>query len=149
MAELQAKKTIVINASAEAIWKIMADISAWPRWFPTIREAGPLAGAALAPGSTLYFKAAVAGPAMKLKVKVSESRPPKKLAWTGGMLGVSAVHGFDFEPEGQATRVTSWENFTGPMVGVLKLIMTEEKLGRLHQEWIEALKTEAEKGRAG
>ena len=59
---------------------------------------------------------------------------------------MSAVHGFDFEAQGDSTRVTSKEVFQGPMTGFLKLFFGDDDLGRLHQDWIQALKAEAEKG---
>ena len=145
MAELKAEKSIVVNAPIEKVWKLMLDIPGWPKWFPALKAAGPVSGAPLAQGSVLSFKLALMGPALTMKVSVIESQPPRRVAWTGGMLGVSAVHSFDFETQGGKTKVISKEAFQGPMVGFLKIFFNDAALGKLHQDWIEALKVAAEK----
>lgn len=145
MAEIKAEKAIEINAPADQVWKLMLDIAGWSRWFAPIKTAGPISGQPLAKGSVFFFKLALAGPAMKMKVSVVESEPPKRVAWTGGMLGVSAVHSFEFQAQGNKTKVVSKEVFQGPMVGFLKIFFNDAALGKLHQAWITALKAEAEK----
>jgi len=145
MAEIKAEKSIVVNAPVEKVWKLMLDVASWPQWFPTLKTAGLVSGDSLAKGSVFYFKLALKGPALKMKVAVVESEPRKRVAWTGGMLGVHAVHSFDFEAEGQKTKVVSKEVFQGPMVGALKILFNDADLARLHQDWIQALKAAAEK----
>jgi hypothetical protein len=146
MAEIKTEKVIVVKAPVEKIWKLMLDIGSWPRWFPTLKAAGAIAGEPLAQGSVFSFKLALMGPALNMKVTVVESKPNRRVAWAGGMLGVSAVHSFDFTAQGQQTKVVSKEVFQGPMVGFLKIFFNDDDLGKLHQDWIAALKAEAEKG---
>ena len=145
MAEIKAEKTIEINAPADKLWKLMQDIPAWPKWFPSLKAAGAVSGQPMAKGSVLYFKLGLVGPAMKMQVTVTESVPNQRVTWAGGMLGVTGVHSFDFQAQGNQTKVISRETLQGPMVGFLKILFGDDDLGKLHQDWITALKAEAEK----
>jgi len=145
MAEIKAEKTIMVNAPADKIWRVMLEVASWPRWFPALKGAGMVSGQPLAKDSVLWFKLALVGPALPMRVRVTESVPAKRVAWMGGMLGVTGVHSFDFEAQGDKTRVTSREVLQGPMVGLMKLLFNDDDLGRLHQDWIQALKAAAEK----
>jgi uncharacterized membrane protein len=144
MAEIKTEKAIEINAPVDKVWKLMLDIPSWPRWFPTLKAAGMISGQPLAQGSVFYFKLGLVGPAMNMKVTITASEPNKRVAWAGGMLGVRGWHSFDFQAQGNKTRVISKEALTGPMVPVMKILFNDDDLGRLHQDWIQALKAEAE-----
>lgn len=147
MAEIKAEKSIIVNAPAENIWRVMLEVAGWPQWFPALKGAGLVSGSALAKDSVLWFKLALVGPALPMRVRVIESVPARRVAWQGGMLGVSGMHSFEFEPQGDnKTRVTSREVLSGPLAGLLKLLFNDDDLGRLHQEWIQALKAKVEKG---
>ncbi|OGP58863.1 MAG: hypothetical protein A2V67_19300 [Deltaproteobacteria bacterium RBG_13_61_14] len=147
MAEIKTEKAIEINAPVDKVWKLMLDIPSWPRWFPTLKAAGMISGQPLAQGSVFYFKLGLVGPAMNMKVTITASEPNKRVAWAGGMLGVTGVHSFDFEAQGDKTRVTSREVLQGPMVGLMKLLFNDDDLGKLHQDWNSALKAEAERSK--
>jgi len=112
-----------ISAPASAIWHELLDANAWPAWKPFIRRIR-FAGSRLGPESrftmTIAVKARGAG-----GVRVCAFDAPRRIAWTGGLpSAVISVHGFDLEAIGSRTRVTSWEEFTGALVGLMKLFVT-------------------------
>jgi len=146
MAEIKTEKAILVNAPADKLWKLLQDIPSWPRWFPTLKAAGMISGQPLAKGSVFYFKLGLVGPAMNMKVTIMESEPNQRVAWAGGMLGVRGFHSFDLQAQGNKTRVISKEALTGPMVPFMKIMFNDDDLGKLHQDWNQALKDEAEKG---
>jgi hypothetical protein len=105
---------IDVAAPPEDCWRVFADLSTWPRWFPFLRSA-PVGD--LRPGGRLQlaFGAGPASiPAMPVRVTLAEWEPLKRARWTGGALGIKGDHVFEFAVNIPGlTRVTSRECFSG------------------------------------
>jgi len=138
-----------IAAPASTIWNELLNANAWPAWKPFIRRIR-FAGSRLGPESQFTMTIAVKGPAVPVAVRVCAFDAPRRIAWTGGLPGaVISVHGFDLDELGSRTRVTSWEEFTGALVGLMKLFVTPADLAGLHDRWLDAIqKRMAAKGTA-
>jgi len=146
MAELRMERSIEVEATPEQIWEFMVDIGSWSEWKPFLISAAPVSGSPLTLGSKLKFKPRMGPLPITLKVEIIESNPPHRFAWTGGGPGLKAVHSFDFKDAGAGkTQVISWEEFKGIGVNLLKLFVSEEDLGILHDDWVRAIKEKAEK----
>ena len=64
----------------------------------------------------------------------------------GNRQGITvSVHRFIFEPGGSKTLVTSREEFTGALVGLMLKIVKEKDLFSLHDNWLAAVRKRAEK----
>lgn len=136
---------MVINASAETLWELMCDVNKWPQWKPFIISSSILSGSPLGLGSVLQFKPKLGPAPINLKVKISVFDKPRKLGWSGGGPGVTAFHGFEFEDAGGGkTRVISKETFEGIGVKILKLVIPQSKLEKLHEDWLEAIRIKIE-----
>ena len=72
--------SIIITASADAIWGILTDASRWPDWNTTIDKIE--GNIAIGQRVTVYAKAS---PGRAFPLKVAEFVPPKRMVWTGGM----------------------------------------------------------------
>ena len=72
--------TIAIRASAEAIWSILTDASAYPSWNSTVDKVeGRIAAGEKV---TVHAKAS---PGRAFPLTVSAFEPPRRMVWTGGM----------------------------------------------------------------
>jgi len=137
-APLYAKKEVIINASAEKIWKIQTDINKWPSWQKDVTEA-KLKGE-LKKGTEFSWKAK----GMNINSTIEEVEPKNKIGWSGKSFGMSAVHIWYFEKTGDKTKVISEESLSGTFPKLIKLIkpnFLEQSL----EKSLKKLKTQAEK----
>jgi hypothetical protein len=149
MGRFVVEKSVEVNAPAGAVWEQMVAVLRWPEWKPFIQKARIGGGyESLTNGSTLKFSILIGGPAaIPLSVKVTEFNIPSRLAWSGGVPGLFfATHSFDFQEKQGQTVVTSREEFSGALLGLVKLMLSEEDFEKLHQEWVQAIKKRLEKG---
>lgn len=132
MKRFEASTTIA--APAEAVWRVLADIAAWPTWDPntTVAEGVPVKDAALT------FRFAYAG--QPVGVRVTAIDEPFLLEWTGGNEQVTGVRTHRLTPDGEGSRVEVSQVFTGPAVAQLQL----PDLNKAFAEFLAALKTRVE-----
>lgn len=87
-----------IAAPADAVWQLLVDLQAWPRWGPTVRSAALADGAAFEVGSAGRVWTAAGVP---LPFVICELDPGR--AWGWRVAGVPATrHGV--EPDGECCR---------------------------------------------
>ncbi len=145
MPEMKVERALEVNASPRQLWDWMAAIENWPHWKPFIVSSSLVSGLPLEKGSKLRFKPKMGPAPINLTVRISESDPPNRLAWSGGGPGLAAVHSFDFEDLGNDhTRIVTREVFKGPAVWLLKLFVSQKNLEKLHEQWLEAFQKKAE-----
>ena len=99
-----------VAATPESCWRVFADLTRWPRWFPFLRSvSGELE---LGGRMTLQMGA---GPAnLPIHITVEELVQAERVRWIGGKLGVRGNHSFVFSTHAAGlTRVTSREEFSG------------------------------------
>jgi uncharacterized protein YndB with AHSA1/START domain len=88
-----------IDAPAEAVWKVLVDTDAWPRWGPTVAE-GEVDGGVLALGATGTVITPVGIP---LPFTIIEFEPGRR--WTWSVAGVPATS-HAVEPDGDGCRAS-------------------------------------------
>ena len=136
---------MLIDAPVQKIWDEILDVHKWPEWKDFVKST-KFSGQALAPGSKFKMKIQVKGPAMTFAVKITDFDEQKVLAWQGGLPGgLTAKHGFIFEPKDGKTNVISWEEFKGPLVGLMLKLVKPKDLESLHHRWLIAIKQRVEK----
>ncbi|MGZ4902872.1 MAG: SRPBCC family protein [Halobacteriota archaeon] len=135
---------IAINASAERVWYILTDFSAFPQWNPFIRRISgePTVGITL---DVLLQPSGQRSTPFHPKVLVAE--PPRELRWLGRVWGIPKLfdgeHAFTIERlDKNSVRFIQQEVFTGVLVSLLgnTLRATERSFGEMN----EALKARAE-----
>ena len=113
--------TIDISATAERLWSILTDLTAYPSWNPFIRaiegsiEAGQRLNVSIQPAG---------GKAMTFRPTVLLATPNTELRWLGRLLIPGIFDGEHyFKIARMATgrvRFTQGEKFSGVMVGMVK-----------------------------
>lgn len=137
-APLYAKKDTIIFASIDKVWSLLTEINLWPRWQPDVTSA-KLEGD-LSAGVIFKWKAK----GLNITSTIREVEPLKRIGWTGNSIGMSAIHFWSFEPQGNFTRVTTEESLNGWFPGLLK-IFDPTFLNKSLSGSLQVLKTEAEK----
>ena len=85
-APVYSETSVHIEASPDVVWRLMTEVDGWPAWNPDIATAS--IDRPLAPGARITWKA---GPGTITSV-VADVEPEERLAWTGSLLGIKAVH---------------------------------------------------------
>jgi hypothetical protein len=109
--------TILIDASPDAIWRLLTDKSAYEQWDPGVtRVDGRIAAGEKV---TVYTEIS---PDRAFPVTVSEFVPGKKMVWSSGMpLGLfKGARTFTLTPQGDGrTRYHVREEFTGLLLPII------------------------------
>ncbi len=109
--------TIDIDAPPQRVWDVLVNTDAWPTWDPSCER---IEGDVVLGGKVKAFTKLAPGRAFP--VKVAELDAPRRMTWQGGMpLGLfRGVRTFDVEPRGDGVRFTLREQFSGPMLALIK-----------------------------
>ncbi len=127
----------------EHVWKKFQDIEQWAWWNKVIARAKWIEGQPWTKGSRFELEF-IRPKSMKLKPVVVESAPPNRVAWVGKGSGLAGEHWFSFESQGDTTIIKTWEDFSG-FGTVFFGSGTKQAVVKMYQEWLEALKLEAER----
>ncbi|MEU8800357.1 SRPBCC family protein [Spirillospora sp. NPDC048819] len=134
-APVTSSSDIVIDAPAQEVWDVLADLRGWETWAPGFRVR---ALDAVEPGRE--FRWAQDGTPLRSRFAVVD--PGRELSWTGSSLGLyRAVDRMVLTPEGGRTRVTLQESLAGPLV---RRVFGARKLRATHETRLKALKTHVE-----
>ena len=131
--------SLTIDASPDRIWAIFADLERWGEWNPACSNAAAVAGQLWKPGAVFRFTIKPWWRAVTFQATVVESSPPSRVLWLGKGGGVYGQQTFTFEPDGGGTLVTSYEVFSGPMLGLMPLFAPPAKLREGMTRLLEAL----------
>lgn len=135
-----------IDAPPERVWTVLADVSRWPEWLPTVSAVEPLD----APPLTLGARYRVLQPKLRPAIwTVTLLEPGQRFAWESQSPGMRAIgdHRVAPSPSG-GTDVVLRVDFQGPVAFLAKLLA-----GGLTQDYVareaRALKERVEAGEAG
>jgi uncharacterized protein YndB with AHSA1/START domain len=134
-----AGREIEIGAPLEVVWDVLTGVDDWPRWF-TEGESAAIAGP-VAPGTTFRMKGRAPG---TIKARIESAEKPHVLAWTGRVLGISAIHVWRLDRSDAGTRVQTQESMEGFPVRLLRAAL-QKKLDSLLETWLRDMKIEAER----
>lgn len=128
----------VVAAKAERLWDIITNVQSWPEWQGTSYikpdKAGPLKE-----GSA--FVAELGG--VKWNLSVTKADMPCSICWEGRILGLNAVHAWEFHEEEGKTRVVTRESMYGWLL-FLTYPIIKRRLQKYDDRWLVALKSKAE-----
>ena len=136
-APVTAAGRITIAAEPELVWELLADINRWPEWNADVASAslpGPVAS-----GQVFRWKA---GPATLVST-IQTVDEPDEISWTGRTMGMSAVHVWRLERDGDTTVVHTEESWDGLPARLLPRTM-RKSLQKTLDSWLGVLKTTAE-----
>lgn len=113
------EKSIIINASAEKVWKVLTDFGSWEKWNSFITKSEGKAEV----GTKLRNTFDNEGKEMIFKPKVLKAEPNKELIWIGRLFmpGIfDGTHGFRIEEiDSNQVKFTNYENFKGLLSGMI------------------------------
>jgi uncharacterized protein YndB with AHSA1/START domain len=135
-APVQATRSVQITAPLGKVWSILTGVSDWERWHPYLKDArleGPFsADTQLTDGGFI-----------KHKLRIAKVVPGALAMLYGTMAGYKGITRWDVKQvNGARTEVSFTESAAGFMIGTL---YSNRKLGEHLQNWLNALKAEAER----
>jgi len=134
-----ASAEVVILAPLSVVWSILTKIDDWNRWNPDVSRVelrGPLT-----PGTEFHWKVRSGA---SIVSTLQEVEPERRVAWTGRMLGIRAVHVWTFEEQDGGVLVRSEESFDGFIVRLFAGSMRRTLASSL-EKGVRALKAECER----
>lgn len=134
----------VIDAPAEAVWRLLSDASSYERWN---RAVVSIEGH-IAEGSQIRL-VSIADPKRTFKLTVTEVRAPNHMVWADGMpLGLfKGRRTFTITDRTGACEFSMVEDFTGPLAGLITRAIPD--LTPSFETFADGLKAEAEAEAAG
>ena len=128
---------LLINAPAQTIWSLVAEIDRWPSWNPAVKSA-KLNGA-FEVGTTFDWKSG----GISIVSTLQEIEPSSKLVWTGKAIGTRAIHVWSFQNAPTGVLVCTSESFEGWLVSLMRKAM-QKTLDESLVAWLNELKRRAE-----
>lgn len=126
-----------IDAPLATVWELHTDIASWPTWNTDIDEAelnGPLM-----PGNSFSWRTH----GLEITSTVHELVPGERIVWGGPADGITGMHVWTFEQNGDHVAVRTEESWSGAPVAA-----AADHLGKaLHdslEKWLYHLKARAE-----
>lgn len=108
-----------VEASPDALWKVVAEVERWPAFIATMRRVERLDGKEPGPGSLVR----IAQPRMPvLTWRITEWTPGRSFAWQSTSGGVTTTGTHAVAPRGDGSSLTLGIDQTGllaPLVGLL------------------------------
>ncbi|HZG92684.1 MAG TPA: SRPBCC domain-containing protein [Pseudonocardia sp.] len=135
----QYESSVLIEASPEAVWAVLADASQYPAWDSGVSGVD---GDIVDGGKIVVRTGAPSGRAFPVLVALD---PPRMMVWTGGLpLGLfRGVRTFSLDDApGGATLFTLHEEFSGPLLGLVR--RTPPDLGPSSDRFTRGLKARVE-----
>ncbi len=137
-APVQTRKTITINAPAEKVWQVFADVNHWPAWNPEVTKA--TLTAPFQAGSVIEWESA----GFPIRSELQTVEPYTTIGWAGEAFGSFAIHVWHLDEHNGQTTVVVEESMEGWMVLLMQRYLQPE-LHAATERWLRALKQEAER----
>lgn len=142
MAQLSTRRQLAVKASPGLVWDILTDINAWSEWQSAISSAR--ASVPLAEGSRFKWKSG----GLTIASTVQSVELNHRITWTGKSIGTDARHTWTVEAQNGGALVSTEEQTSGWLVGMLKLFMPSF-LDKSLDVWMRDLKVKAEAAAGG
>lgn len=138
------RKEVLIDAPLSVVWNVFSRMEDWRQWNQVCRNCCYLEGNEMALDTCFSFEIAPLFFPMRVKPRITKCEPGREVVWTGGRLGVQAEHTFLFSEKNGRVSVLSEEAFKGPLLVFGRLLRVPQRLHRLTEEFMDAIKRQAE-----
>jgi hypothetical protein len=129
---------LLINATVQRIWNLVAEIDNWPSWNPAVKSA-KLNGT-FEVGTTFNWKSR----GISIVSTLQEIQPTTtRIAWTGKAIGTRAIHTWSLQPTAAGVLVLTSESLEGWLVSLMRKAM-QKSLDESLVAWLKELKQRAE-----
>lgn len=134
-APVQARRSIIVNATLEQAWSTLTEVSDWPRWYPYLANA-KLHGEFI-PGTRLTY-----GGLFKHHLRIAKVEQRRLVMIYGTLMGYTGITQWKLDDVGGGrTSVTFTESSDGFLI---RTVFSSGSLGKHLQEWLERLKAAVE-----
>ncbi|MFI5779484.1 SRPBCC family protein [Nocardia sp. NPDC051570] len=126
-----------IAAPIDRVWALHTAIDDWPAWHDDITAArldGPLR-----PGAVFHWSTT----GLDIESTVYAVSAPHRILWGGPAQGITGIHCWTFESDGNGTLVHTEESWDGDPVRENQEFLTKALTDSLHS-WLEILRRTAE-----
>ncbi len=138
------EELVDIAAPVESVWRLFLDYGKWRDWNPVCLGMKPLGqGTAFGLGWRFELRLKFGPLRLRFKPIILENTTPQVIRWLGGSAGIYGTHWFIFEKTETGSRVTSYEEFTGPLRWLIYPIRGWTR--KMFRAWLEAMKAQVEK----
>jgi len=142
---LRIQHSVTVPRPPERVWAVFQDLPGWPKWNPATPSATWLTEGQWRRGARMQLTLRLKGRRMTVRSEVVTIEPNRRVTWVGRRLGVVERHSFTFEADGDGTRVTTVETFSGPLLFLVRLLMSPTRLQAMLVQWLEALRAKAQR----
>ena len=140
---------VEIDAPADAVWAVVADVTGQPRWMTDLKAVEALSSGPIGVGSRYRGRVRILGITVDDPVEITEFDPPRRFAirHDGRFTGSGII---DLEPvgDGSRTRVTWNETLVPPVLPHLGAAIGAPILSAVFQADLDRLKVLVEDGEA-
>jgi uncharacterized protein YndB with AHSA1/START domain len=132
---------IDIDAPPEAVWNVIVQAETWPAWYEGAENVKVSNGTngVLGPRSTFTWSTM----GLDFTSTVTEFEPPYRLSWESRKSTIQGYHAWLIIRTDTGSRVVTEESQYGFMT-LLQKVFVPNKLHRLHDVWLNQIKTRAE-----
>ena len=141
---MQTVERVIIQATPDAVWRVLADVERWPTWTPTVEHVQPLTPDGLRIGARYRITQPKLRPAI---YEVTECAPHKALTWVQKAAGATMIADHRLIGDNASTEVElsfATEGLMGAILGsmyakrIAEYVKTEARSLRLHCEQLAA-----------
>ena len=135
---------ITINAPLAVVWSVFERMEDWREWNTVCANCCLLKGEKMAAGTCFSFEMKPYFFPIKVEPRIVKCDPAREVIWEGRRFGIHAVHRFEFTEKGDKVILLSAEEFRGPLVGLVRLLMIPRRLHHLTRQLMQSIKLKAE-----
>jgi hypothetical protein len=138
------REEIEIAAPLPIVWGVFSALEEWDDWNTACQSCNFIEGEQMATGACFSFVVRPFTLPIKVKPRITECDPGKKVVWEGERLGIHAVHTWTFRETNGTVTFISHEEFSGPLIWLARLILVPRRLHSLTRQLLASVKREAE-----
>jgi len=143
-AAIVVEESVEIAAPVEAVWRFFLNFVKWPEWNPICLGVRSLVqGTSFGLGWRFELRLKCGPLKLRFEPIILENTTPQVIRWLGGTAGLYGMHWFIFEKTETGSRVTSYEEFIGPLRWLIYPLRGWTK--EMFRTWLGALKAQVEK----
>jgi hypothetical protein len=135
---------ITINAPLPVVWGVFERMEDWQEWNTVCANCCILEGEKMTTGTCFSFEMTPYFFPIKVVPRIVKCEPGREVIWEGRRFGIHAVHRFTFTEDGDRVRLLSVEEFRGPLVGLVRLLMVPRRLHHLTRQLMHSIKLKSE-----
>jgi uncharacterized protein YndB with AHSA1/START domain len=137
--------TVHIDAPPDDVWRILADVSTWPRWTSSMRSVEPISDGPLAVGKRVRVHQPRLAP---MTWTVTELDPQRSFVWEGRTPGIRVVAGHVLNAEHDGTTTVDLSIHQDGTLAPLVERLTKHVTARYLRTEAEGLRRASERSRS-